>query len=124
MIDKKLIPAGVLKHDPATAAFLLGNEPPAGPPRSALQIHREAVGADPGELVKDRFLCRGAVGLIAGETSFGKSSLILQIATAWGMGRFWLERPTLRLWLPSRKRRFRPGRGNPRADTRMDHRER
>ena len=87
MIDKKLIPAGVLKHDPETAAFLLGNAPPADPPRSALQIHREAVGADPGELIRSRFLCRGGVAMIAGETAAGKSSLILQIATAWGMGR-------------------------------------
>ena len=87
MIDKKLIPPGVLKHDPETAACLLENEPPADPPRSALEIHRSAVGADPGELIRTRFLCRGGVALIAGETSFGKSSLVLQIATAWGMGR-------------------------------------
>lgn len=88
MIDKKLIPPGVLKHDPETAAALLGPAPAeAGPPRTALQIHREAVGDDPGELIRSRFLCRGGVAMIAGETSFGKSSLILQIATAWGMGR-------------------------------------
>ncbi len=84
MIDAKLIPPGILKHDPATAHHILN----ITPPRSLLDIKREveAAGPDPGELIKGRFICKGSVGLFAAETSMGKSSLIVQAAATWGLG--------------------------------------
>ncbi|HQL86527.1 MAG: hypothetical protein BWX73_00308 [Lentisphaerae bacterium ADurb.Bin082] len=85
MIDAKLIPPGILKHDPATAHHILN----ITPPRSLLDIRREveAAGPDPGELIKNRFICKGSVGLFTAETGMGKSSLILQAAMLWGLGR-------------------------------------
>ena len=49
------------------------------------KIHREGQD-DPNELIKRRFLCRGAAGLLAAETGCGKSSLIMQLALHWAAG--------------------------------------
>jgi len=43
--------------------------------------------ADPAELIRDRFLCRGATLLLVGRTGLGKSSLALQLAISWAIGR-------------------------------------
>ena len=42
---------------------------------------------DPSELLKHRFLCRGSGLLATGPTGVGKSTLILQCAGAWAVGR-------------------------------------
>jgi hypothetical protein len=46
---------------------------------------------DPSELLKHRFLCRGAGMLVAGPTGVGKSTKALQCAGAWAVGRPGLE---------------------------------
>lgn len=43
--------------------------------------------ADPNELIKNRFLCKGGAGILAAETGCGKSSFIMQVIINWGMGR-------------------------------------
>ncbi|MBE7502635.1 MAG: AAA family ATPase [Verrucomicrobiales bacterium] len=43
--------------------------------------------ADPGELIRDRYLCRGATTLLVGRTGLGKSSLAAQLAICWALGR-------------------------------------
>lgn len=42
---------------------------------------------DPRVLIKDRFLYRGGGALLIGPTGIGKSSLTLQMAIEWGLGR-------------------------------------
>ena len=42
--------------------------------------------ADPNELIKRRFLCKGGAGILAAETGCGKSSFVMQIALHWGAG--------------------------------------
>lgn len=39
------------------------------------------------ELIRHRFLCRGGGALLIGQTGLGKSSLALQLAVAWTLGR-------------------------------------
>jgi RecA-family ATPase len=53
---------------------------------------------DPGELLKHRFLCRGAGLLLVGQTGLGKSSLAMQLMIKWALGQsvFGLE-PTHKL---------------------------
>ncbi|MBQ9502599.1 MAG: AAA family ATPase [Lentisphaeria bacterium] len=52
-----------------------------------LQEKIEAEGeTDPNELIKRRFICKGAAGILAAETGCGKSSFIMQIALHWGAG--------------------------------------
>jgi len=46
-----------------------------------------ATGEDDQELIRRRFLCRGAGALLVGQAGIGKSSLIVQMALSWGIGR-------------------------------------
>ena len=42
---------------------------------------------DPSELLRNRFLCRGAGLLLVGPTGIGKSSLAMQNMILWALGR-------------------------------------
>lgn len=57
---------------------------PVAVPLSALDHHPDR---DPDELLKHRFLCRRGGMLLCGPTGVGKSSLALQFATSWALGR-------------------------------------
>ncbi len=60
--------------------------PPAAVPLTALR--RPPAGADdPTELIRHRFLCRGGTALLVGPTGAGKSSLAMQIALCFAIGR-------------------------------------
>jgi hypothetical protein len=58
--------------------------PPVAQPLAELVRHN---GSDPGELLKHRFLCRGAGLLLCGPTGIGKSSLALQLSLCWALAR-------------------------------------
>lgn len=64
---------------------------PAGPVKMTLLEIREKIRregeADPNELIKNRFLCRGGAGLLSAETGVGKSSFIMQLALHWAIGK-------------------------------------
>ena len=61
--------------------------PPGAITLRELQEKIEAEGeADPNELIKRRFLCKGGAGILAAETGCGKSSFVMQIALHWGAG--------------------------------------
>jgi hypothetical protein len=60
------------------------NPPPVARPLADLVRHN---GDDPGELLRHRFLCRGAGLLLCGPTGIGKSSLALQLALCWALAR-------------------------------------
>ena len=63
------------------------NAPPEAITLRELQEKIEAEGeADPNEIIKRRFLCKGGAGILAAETGFGKSSFIMQLALHWGAG--------------------------------------
>ena len=69
----------------------LGDAPdgkPAGPPEakllSALVRHADR---DPNELLRYRYLCRGAGLLLVGPTGIGKSSLAMQAMILWAIGK-------------------------------------
>ena len=57
----------------------------AARPLADLERHKD--GADPNELLRHRYLCRGGGVLIVGPTGVGKSSLSLQLAIQWALGR-------------------------------------
>jgi hypothetical protein len=48
---------------------------------------RPEKGADPNELIRSRYLCRGGSLLLVGPTGVGKSSLALQAAMCWSLGK-------------------------------------
>jgi len=50
-------------------------------------LTRHAQGNDPAELIKHRFLCRGAACMLVGPTGVGKSSLAMQLAMSWAVGK-------------------------------------
>ena len=50
-------------------------------------LRAPAYGNDPSELLKHRFLYRGAVCLLCGPTGVGKSALLMQAAIYWSVGR-------------------------------------
>lgn len=60
------------------------------PPMTAadiIQQCQEAGADDPNELIKNRVICKGGLGILAAETGCGKSSFIMQAAHYWGLGR-------------------------------------
>lgn len=54
--------------------------------RSILSYERPS-STDPNELIENRFLCRSGGALLIGATGVGKSSLALQMAISWALGR-------------------------------------
>lgn len=64
------------------------DEKPAGPPRAKKlsELIRHTDG-DPNELLRNRYLCRGAGLLMVGPTGVGKSSLAMQAMILWALGR-------------------------------------
>jgi hypothetical protein len=50
-------------------------------------LTRPPAGTDPNELLRHRFLCRGGGLLLAAPTGVGKSSLSVQFALCWALGR-------------------------------------
>ena len=63
-------------------------EKPVGPPESKLlsALVRHPDG-DPNELLRHRYLCRGAGLLLVGPTGIGKSSLAMQAMILWAIGK-------------------------------------
>ncbi len=59
----------------------------APPPARRLGELALAVGNDDAELLRHRFLCRGAGLLLVGPTGIGKSSLEMQMMILWALGR-------------------------------------
>ena len=60
------------------------------PPMTAAGVLKkiETEGADdPNELIKNRVICKGGIGILAAETGCGKSSFIMQAANYWALGR-------------------------------------
>lgn len=61
-------------------------------PRKAITLRElqkkiEAEGeADPNELIRNRFICKGGAGILAAETGTGKSSIMLQLVLYWSAG--------------------------------------
>ena len=55
--------------------------------RSLGDLLRPIHGNDPDELLQDRFLCRGGMGLICGPTGIGKSAFVMQGAIKWAVGK-------------------------------------
>src|SRR5438046_2042415 len=42
---------------------------------------------DPNEIFKDRWLCRGGISLLVGQTGIGKSTFIMQGSMLWSLGK-------------------------------------
>jgi hypothetical protein len=55
--------------------------------RTLAELQRPVYGNDPDELLQSRFLCRGGLALLAGPTGIGKSSLLMQAAIHWALGK-------------------------------------
>ncbi|MCP5525371.1 MAG: AAA family ATPase [Verrucomicrobiales bacterium] len=62
--------------------------PPSVPtPRPLLSLKAAPIGADPDELLRHRFLCRGGGLLLCGPTGVGKSAICAQAMLLWALGR-------------------------------------
>lgn len=70
--------------DAAEATAKAALPPPEGKPLSALVRHKDG---GPDELLRYRFLCRGAGLLLVGPTGVGKSALSMQAMILWALGR-------------------------------------
>lgn len=68
-----------------TAQVATIQEPPAV--KDLADLRTPIYGNDPNELLKHRFLYRGGMALLCGPTGIGKSSLLLQGAIHWAVGR-------------------------------------
>lgn len=82
--DKAAIP-----NVPPPAASAQGEKKPKLPPPKVICIGALVTPPkdDPNELLKHRYLCRGGGLLVVGPTGIGKSTLALQAALCWGVGR-------------------------------------
>jgi RecA-family ATPase len=63
----------------------LVQEPPAV--KALADLRTPMYGNDPNELLKHKFLSRGGMALLCGPTGIGKSSLMLQAAIFWSVGK-------------------------------------
>lgn len=73
-----------IQTDPEFARAAKELQPPVAKPLGELVRHAD--GNDPNELIKHRFLCRGASALFVGSTGIGKSSLTLQMSVMFACG--------------------------------------
>ena len=81
---REALAAWIARHERAITEQIA---PPGAITLRELQEQIEAEGeADPSELIKRRFLCKGGAGILAAETGCGKSSFVMQIALHWGAG--------------------------------------
>lgn len=66
-----------------------GDQPPPAPPPKVFAIGELETPPrdDPNELLRHRYLCRGGGLLLAGPTGIGKSTLAMQAALCWAVGR-------------------------------------
>jgi hypothetical protein len=79
----------LLATDPefAKAAEERGSLVPLPPLKPLAALVRHPEGRDPNELIRRRFLCRGGSAVLVGPTGVGKSSLVMQAAILWALGR-------------------------------------
>lgn len=59
----------------------------ATPQAKLLSSLAKPVDNDPGELLKSRYICKGATLLVCGPTGIGKSALAMQCMVLWALGR-------------------------------------
>ena len=81
--------AELVRTDPefAKAAEERGTVVRLPPAKPLADLVRHPEGADPNELLRRRFLCRGGSALLVGPTGVGKSSCSMQCAICWACGR-------------------------------------
>lgn len=79
----------LVETDPEFAMTIPKPEPSASMPEAKPlgSLIRHPAGNDPAELIKHRFLCRGGSAVLVGPTGVGKSSLTMQMAILWSLGR-------------------------------------
>lgn len=87
--DKLDIPDVQPQPGPATNGAAQGEQKPKQPPPKVVPIGAldTPPAHDPNELLKYRYLCRGGGMLVVGPTGVGKSSLGMQAALCWAIGR-------------------------------------
>lgn len=81
-----LLPKLLEGREPELVEQAAAGAPDAPPSVDLLDIIRPE-GADPDELLKDRFLCKGGGLLMCGQTGAGKSSFNMQALVCWALGR-------------------------------------
>jgi len=83
--------AGVISLEPQLCEGETGaEEKPALPPPKVFpigELQTPPAKDDPNELLRFRYLCRGGGALLVGPTGIGKSTLALQAAFCWSVGR-------------------------------------
>jgi hypothetical protein len=92
-MEKKPSPLEILMNEFVPAAQVAAietevakvHEPPAV--KSLGEMRTPVYGNDPNELLKHRFLYRGGICLVCGPTGIGKSSLLVQAAIHWAVGK-------------------------------------
>jgi len=79
----------LLASDPefAKGAMERGSYTPLPPAKPLGALVRPCADTDPNELLRHRFLCRGGSCLLVGPTGVGKSSLAMQCAILWALGK-------------------------------------
>ena len=84
--DKAAIPDA--QPAPAKSAARVEEEPKLPPPEVfAIGLLETPPKEDPNELLKHRYLCRGGGLLVVGPTGIGKSTMAMQAALCWAIGR-------------------------------------
>ena len=80
--------SGVLNESvPAAEATSVEPSPPPASTARPVGAFERPGDDDPSELICRRWLCRGGIALLAGPTGIGKSSLTMQLAISWTLGR-------------------------------------